>query len=286
MKRGLVIEGGGMRGAHSCGALMALVQAGIKDFDVIVATSAGACSVGFFVSRQFDLLPVVWTKYLHDGRFINLKKLPTSRSVMDLDYLIDDVFGRLEPLDVEAIRKSRTRFFMAATDCETGQPFFFNNREHPILKAMKASAALPIAYRHPVVVEGRAYVDGGVAAPIPIEKALEEGCNEITVLLTRPEGYRKKAPFVHIVPRYYQRKFPHLAETIARRHRIYNEAAEKIEKGLYPCRLRVIRPSVELPIRRLSTNLGKIWASIEQGYHDALFALSGGQSVDLVESLE
>ena len=42
VKRGLVLEGGGARGAHTAGMLMALIEAGLPPFDVVCATSAGA----------------------------------------------------------------------------------------------------------------------------------------------------------------------------------------------------------------------------------------------------
>jgi predicted patatin/cPLA2 family phospholipase len=274
IKRGLVVEGGGMRGAHSCGALMALVEKGIKDFDVISASSAGACTSAFVVSRQFDLFPVVWTNYLHDGRFINLKKLVTRKSVMNLDFLVDEVFQTLAPLDLEAIRKSPTNFYIAATDCNTGKTVYFNNHTGPLFEALKASAAMPIAYRGPVMIHGQPYVDGGISAPIPIQKAIDEGCDEVYVILTRPKGYRKKPNFLNLIPRIYQKKYPKLAETLSRRHLIYNEAVERIENQDYPAKLIVIQPSEKLPVNRLSTNLEKIRAAIAQGRQDSLLALS------------
>lgn len=267
-----------MRGAHSCGVLMALVHQGMTDFDVVVATSAGACTSAFFVSRQFDLLPRLWTQYLHDGRFISLKKLGSRQSVMDLDYLIHEVFRNLQPLDIEVLQKSRTRFFMPATDCETGEAHFFSSQEDPILNSLKASAALPIAYRQPVVINGKSYVDGGISAPIPIQKAIEEGCEEVLLVLTAPEGHRKKAPMVPLVPKLYQKKYPMLAGAISRRHLIYNEMMEKIENGDLPCRLKIIRPLERLPVRRLTSDREKILAAVEQGYREALQTLSDERS--------
>ncbi len=263
-----------MRGAHTCGALMALAEKGRADFDVVVAASAGACTAAYLVSRQFDLFPVVWTKYLHDGRFFDLKRLPTKRSVLDLDFLIHRVFKELDPLDLDAIRSSKTKFYIVATDCGTGEPKYFDAHKDPILNALKASAAMPIAYRHPVVVEGRTYIDGGVTDPIPIQKAIEAGCDDITILLTRPEGYRKKIPLVNILPRLYARKYPRLAEAFMRRFEAYNRVVELIESGKLPARLTVIRPQSKLPTTRLTTSLPKIQATIRRGFEDALQALS------------
>lgn len=263
-----------MRGAHSCGAFMALAEKGMTHFDVVVATSAGACTAAFFVSGQNALFPTIWVKYLHDGRFLKLRRFSSRKSVMDIDYLVDEVFGNLQPLDVEAVRKSRMLFYISATDCETGEGIFFNNREHAILPSLKASAALPIAYRGPVIIDGRAYIDGGIADPIPIQKAVDEGCEEVTILLTRPEGFRKKPPLLQILPRLFRKKHPRLAETMAHRNRKYNETMERIETGDFPCRIRVIRPTDSLPVGRLTTRLPRIKEAVNQGYRDAMFALS------------
>ena len=263
-----------MRGAHTCGALMALAEKNLATFDLVVAASAGACTAAYLVSRQFHLFSAVWTKYLHDGRFFDLKRLPTRRSVMDLDFLVHRVFRELDPLDLEAIRTSKTKFLIVSTACETGRVQYFDAHKDPILNALKASAAMPIAYRHPVVIEGRTYIDGGVTDPIPVQKAVDEGCDEIVVLLTRPEGYRKKIPLVNVLSRLYARKFPRLAEALLKRYEAYNRSMDLIESGRLPARLTVIRPKAKLPVTRLTTSLPKIQAAIEQGQREALEILS------------
>ncbi len=272
-KRGLVIEGGGMRGAHTCGVFMGMTEAGIKPFDVVAASSAGACTAAYWVSGQGGLFPRIWADFLHDGRFLNPFRIATSRAAMDLDYLIDEVFGKIEPLDLKALRETSTKFFMASTDCSTGKEVYFTNHADDILPALKASAALPIASRSPVDVNGRLYMDGGIAAPIPIQKVLDEGCDDVTVLLTRPEGYRKKSSFLNPLPFFYRRRFPELALTLARRHEIYNHEITRIEDGSLPCRLTIIRPTAKLPVSRLTSDRKKILQAIEQGRQDARLVL-------------
>lgn len=271
-KRGLVIEGGGMRGAHSCGALWGMYQKGITDFDVVAATSAGACTASFFVARQYDLFSKVWQNYLHDGRFINFKKIFSRKSVMDLDYLIYEVFMEHTPLNVEAVKKSPTLFYITATDCETGSPTYFNNRECDILTALKASAALPVAYKHPVVIAGRSYVDGGISNSVPIQKVIDEGCEEVYVLLTRPPGYRMTPS--KLIPKLLKRKFPAVAKALRERHIRYNQTMDRLEAGAYPCRLIIIRPQEKLPLSRLTTNRDKIIETIQRGYRDSMATLS------------
>lgn len=57
---------------------------------------------------------------------------------------------------------------------------------------LKASCAIPIAYRDYPEIDGMAMTDGGVADSIPVRKAYEMGAEQITVVLSQPLGYRKK----------------------------------------------------------------------------------------------
>jgi predicted patatin/cPLA2 family phospholipase len=280
-KRGLVIEGGGMRGAHTCGALIALAKLGHTEFDVVAAASAGACTAAYWVSRQFDLFPLVWSRHLHDGRFMDLKRLPTKRPVMDLDYLIHHIFKEVHPLNLEAIRRSATKFYIVSTSCETGEATYFDAHKAPILNALKASAAMPIAYHFPVVIEGQTYIDGGITDPIPIVKALEEGCDEITVLLTRPQGYRKHIPFLNLLPRYYAKKHPRLAHALMRRYEVYNQTVERLESGGFPAKVTVIRPDDRLAVSRLTTNRARILQAIRQGFEDAHQTVVGQKAASI-----
>ncbi len=50
---------------------------------------------------------------------------------------------------------------------------------------------MPVAYRHFPRINNEPMTDGGVADSIPVIKAYELGARNITVVLSRPFGYRK-----------------------------------------------------------------------------------------------
>lgn len=50
---------------------------------------------------------------------------------------------------------------------------------------MKASCAIPFVCK-PYEVEGIPYYDGALGDPVPIQKALELGCDRIVLVLTKP----------------------------------------------------------------------------------------------------
>ncbi len=59
---------------------------------------------------------------------------------------------------------------------------------------MKAATAIPVLYNRTVGVDGRRCMDGGLRIPFPIEHAIERGCTDLLLLLTRPEAYVSPAP--------------------------------------------------------------------------------------------
>jgi predicted patatin/cPLA2 family phospholipase len=267
-KRALIVEGGGMRGAHSAGALAELSRHSLH-FDVVCASSAGSCTAAFWVAGQ-HWYEKVWGRHLHGRQFIRFGRLFAGKPVIDLDYLIYEVFGRREPLDTEKILSSPEDFFITATDCGTGEPIYFHNKQKiDVLGALKAGAALPLAYPLPVWYEGIPCGDGGIADAIPLQKAIEEGCEEFWILLTRPRGYRKKPISKFPWPRWVYRKYPALAALMLRRHLHFNETLDKIEALERQGKAFVIRPSAKLPLTRLTRRQDRILAAIEQGKRDA-----------------
>jgi len=54
-----------------------------------------------------------------------------------------------------------------------------------IYEEFRATAALPILYDKPVLVDGKAYIDGGVSDLLPVDVAIKLGCTDIVVVMTR-----------------------------------------------------------------------------------------------------
>ena len=59
--------------------------------------------------------------------------------------------------------------------------------------AVLASSRMPWAGGAPVELGGRRYVDGGLAAPIPVAEALAAGATHVLALQTRPYGVPRKS---------------------------------------------------------------------------------------------
>ena len=57
-----------------------------------------------------------------------------------------------------------------------------------VWSAILASSRMPWAGGPPVEIEGRRYLDGGMASPIPVAEALAAGATHVLALQTRPFG--------------------------------------------------------------------------------------------------
>lgn len=189
-KLGLVIEGGGMRGVYSGGALKALADLGLHSaFDAIFAESAGAINACYFLSNQVDLGLSIYVEDLTSLRFFNPLRLG---SVLDIGFLIEEVVAHRKPLNIAKVLASPTHLHVALTNALDGSAHMIDTRitPHSLLTILRATAVMVPLYNEPVQLDGVPYVDGGISNPLPILSAIKAGCTHILVLLTRPRSFR------------------------------------------------------------------------------------------------
>jgi predicted patatin/cPLA2 family phospholipase len=193
-KLGLVIEGGAMRSVYSAGGAVALAHLGFSNlFDEVYATSAGVMNASYFLSNQPSIGITVYYESCTTRMFMNPLRL---WKVLDIDYLFDQVVTNDKPLNVDKVVASRSKFFAALIDKSTGEGLLVEKSATKTLwlQVLKAATSMPVFYNRTVQVDGRPCMDGGLAIPFPLEHAIENGCTDILVLLTRPEAYRCRSP--------------------------------------------------------------------------------------------
>lgn len=201
----LVVQGGGLRGIYSLGALAVLEELGLRDaFSRVIGSSAGAINGAYFLAGQANYGLSIYTDDLSNRDFVNPWRL---RKMVDIDYMID-ILKRNHPLDVEAMLAAPATLYTLLTDAETAAPRIVSNREPglDVYEVFRATAALPGLYNKRVELpDGRSYVDGGLAGLVPLYEAFagdpllppemdgDGGPEEAIVLLTRGHGHRRFA---------------------------------------------------------------------------------------------
>ena len=190
----LAVEGGGMRGAVSAGMGVVLEAAGLTcASDRIYGVSAGALNGGALAVGQAALSATDYQDAASRG-VVNRMRPLVGRSVIDFELLFEQLIAARKPLSLEGLA-SGPEFRALATSLETLSlrvlAGFADIDE--LMRAVRASASLPMLGGEPPIWRGERIVDGGLLDPIPIDTALGEGATHVLVLRSRPAGYRQPA---------------------------------------------------------------------------------------------
>lgn len=273
---GLVLEGGGMRGVYTAGVLDFFIERNLY-FPYVVGVSAGACTGTSYISKQNGRNKVALIDYVHYPGFFGLRNLMREKSLFGMKLIFEDIPNKFEPFNFECFFKSKQKFIIATTDCETGEAYYidkdelrrFNSpedRNDKMLQAVKASSSLPFISPS-VQLDGRQLIDGGIADPIPIKKAQEDGMIRNVVILTRDELYKKKRFNYKIISKkFYSDK---LNNILVNRFTHYNSTLDYIEQLQIDKKAFVIRPKYPLNINRFERNQYKLHQAYSLGYDDA-----------------
>jgi NTE family protein len=197
----LALQGGGVHGAFTWGVLDALLEDKEIGFSWVSATSAGAVNAAALAcglaaggaSEAQAKLRAVWEAVETAGvpdllRFnpflIGLARATSLLSPYDFNPLGFDPLRRLleAHIDFELIRKSSpVELLIAATDISNGRAHLFRRPEITI-ESVLASACLPTLH-HAVVIEDRAFWDGGFSANPDLLTLVRESPVEDTLIV-------------------------------------------------------------------------------------------------------
>lgn len=270
IKKGLVLEGGAMRGMFTAGVLDVLMENNI-DFDGVIGVSAGATFGCNYISKQIGRTIRYNKKYCRDKRYCSYRSLFTTGDLFGEDFCYNRIPNELDPFDNETFRKSDTDFFVVTTDIETGEAVYkkYDVDDPDCLLWMRASASMPLVSRI-VEVDGRKMLDGGMADSIPVKKFENMGYNKNVVVLTQPDGYVKKKNSVLPLIRLKYKKYPKLIEVMENRHIMYNETTAYIRKKEKRGELFVIRPEEPLNVGHIEHNADELEKAYQTGRKVAL----------------
>ena len=266
MKIGLVLEGGAMRGMYTAGVLDTFLD---KDFWVngIISVSAGALFGVNYPSQQKGRAIRYNKKFISDKRYISFKSLVSTGNIVNKDFAFYEVPFKYDVFDNKTFKESDIDFYVAVTNLQTAQAEYVKLID-PLaqMEVLRATSAMPYVSR-PVEIDGIPYLDGAIADSIPVEQMQKLGYDKIIVILTRTLEYRKSKPMAWIAKWFY-RRYPHFADAVNQRYAMYNRQVENVIKLAEKGDIFVIRPSVDLKIKRIEKDPNKLQAMYELGIKD------------------
>ena len=265
MKKGLILEGGAMRGMFTAGVLDFMMEQGIE-MDGAVGVSAGACFGCNYKSRQIGRAIRYNMRFCSDRRYCSLHSLITSGNLYNTDFCYTEVPLQHDPFDFETYQANPMEFYVVATDIEKGRAVYhkYEGLGDRGFDWIRASASMPMVSEI-VEIEGMKLLDGGVADSIPVKFMEGIGYDRNIAVLTQPKNYFKKKNEMMPLIKMKYRNFPKLVERMENRHRMYNETLAYISQQERAGKLLVIRPDAKLPVGKVEKDPAKLKETYDIG---------------------
>ena len=252
MKKGLVLEGGAMRGLWTAGVTDVMMEHNVRP-DGLIGVSAGAAFGCNYKSWQVGRAIRYNTRFAKDKRYSGWRSLLTTGDYFNAQFGYHVVPYEYDLFDTETFRQSPLEFTVVCTDVETGEAVYhvMDHVDYDELEWLRASASMPLASKV-VEVQGRKLLDGGVSDSIPLEYYERQGYRRNVVILTQPLGYQKEHNSLMPLMRLALRQYPRFLKALDERHLMYNQQLRYVAQAEQEDRCLVIRPEEKIPIGHLS----------------------------------
>lgn len=268
-KIGLVLEGGGMRGLYTVGVLDLFNEYNYMP-DYAIGVSAGACNGTSYISKQKGRGYRVIIDHIGSKKYVSVSNFLKTKSLFGMDYIFDEIPNKLDPFDFDTFLSNKTEFVVGVTDVLTGKPVFYDKDQmQKDTTALRASSSIPI-FSPIVKYRGGKYLDGGTSNPIPLEKALDDGCDKLIIVLTQHRGYEKKPEKFRLIYKRKFKKYPEMIRLLDERYKIYNKLLNKVNYLEKQGKAIVIAPSSPISIGRFENKKEKLDEIYNLGKQDAL----------------
>ena len=265
MKKGLVLEGGALRGLFSAGVMDVMMDHGIT-YDGIVGVSAGAAFGCNYISNQKGRALRYNKLMAKEWRYCSIRSWLTTGDLFGAEFAYHVVPTKYDIFDNEAFEANPTAFYVVCTDVETGKAVYHrcDKGGHKFFDWVRASASMPMVSRV-VELDGYKLLDGGVADSIPLKFFEREGYGRNVVVLTQPAGYRKKPNRLMPLLRVNLRRYPNMVRALAERHIMYNAQLDDVAQSEAAGTAYVIRPDAPLPIGHTSHDPKEMQTVYDEG---------------------
>lgn len=242
----LILEGGTFRTIYTSGVLDAFLEHDVH-FPYVIGISAGAINACSYVSKQKERTYRVFKTYRNDSRYMGVRNFLSDKSYFGLNFSYNIIPNELDLFDWETYRNFDGVVEFGVTNAYTGKAEFMDAKEmDEECTLLKATCALPMFFPE-IKLNGVPYYDGGLAAPVPVERAEALGYERHIFVLTRPKGYRKELDWQgKVAIRSFSKKYPRLAKQMLNRAEQYNQTMDYIEELEAKGRALVFRPDYAL----------------------------------------
>ena len=202
---------------------------------------------------------------------MSLRNFITKGGFLDLNYVYGDLSNSNgeNPFDYLALVKNPAKLIVVATEAATGKPIYFTKNDISFNRydVFKSSSAIPFICK-PYTTSGIPCYDGALSDPIPFDKAFQEGCDKVVVILTRPKEPRVPGSDPKLA-RMIQKKYPKAAEGMRNRYKTYNAQLARAEELEKEGKVLILAPDNIEGMTTLKRDVEAMEKLYQKGYRDA-----------------
>nr|WP_282448226.1 patatin family protein [Pseudoalteromonas sp. 2CM37A] len=215
----MIAEGGGQRGIFTAGVLDAWLEQNYDPFDLFIGTSAGSQNLTSYLARQKGYAKRLIRGLSRNKRFFQLGRGLMGKHIVDLDWYFEKTTEVNRALDFKTAKTSlgERELLITATNARDRKAYYLSptGEGKQWRDLLKASSALPFLYKQGVKLtpwlgtkaaneahlaaeqsSEDFYLDGGLAAPLPVREAYNRGARRIVVIRTVDEHFQAQTAWV------------------------------------------------------------------------------------------
>ena len=274
-KTALIVEGGGQRGVFSFGITDTFINRNYDPFDIYMGVSNGVAVLCWYLIRETDN-NLEKMLYAAKGDYLSYKNIFIGKDIIKFHQMYVDGEKMFKP-NMEKIKNNLKGkdYIAVVTDAIEANAEYYSFGDGEWMPKMIASGTLPILVRTPSLIDGRRKFDGGVADPLPVEKAYEMGAKKIIVIRTYEKKFRRKLKIENYIGALLSREYPKLRKALLVHDKTYNRALDFINNPPSDCEIVQLCPPEKLKSKRDSKNIEVLKADYKLGKKVAKVYLDG-----------
>ena len=274
-KTALIVEGGGQRGVFSFGITDTFINRNYDPFDIYMGVSNGVAVLCWYLIRETDN-NLEKMLYAAKGDYLSYKNIFIGKDIIKFHQMYEDGEKMFKP-SMEKIKNNLKGkdYIAVVTDAIEANAEYYSFGDGEWMPKMIASGTLPILVRTPSLIDGRRKFDGGVADPLPVEKAYEMGAKKIIVIRTYEKKFRRKLKIENYIGALLSREYPKLRKALLVHDQTYNRALDFINNPPSDCEIVQLCPPEKLKSKRDSKNIEVLKADYKLGKKVAKVYLDG-----------
>jgi predicted patatin/cPLA2 family phospholipase len=189
-------------------------------------------------------------------------RLLRGKSVIDFDFLFDDVIQNRKPYDPSGLEKG-PEFCAVTTNLDTKLPEILKGFDdvEDLMQAVRVSCSIPFLSSQ-AEYRGMRLADGALTASVPYKAAIADGATDVLVLRTKSKSYKAESYSPRVLD-WIKRLDPLMGELIEASPELYNDDSDYLSSAAGSNITQIVIPDNLVKVSRLEHSV----ANIRKGFH-------------------